>query len=714
MLERLCYVVRQEVSGEIAFDYVAGISRFHRIQASPGFREAALWCKARLDEAGLEGCVLSYPARYGQRFWSEALFPEWSCREAVLDLVEPAAQPRRLCDFRVNPQSVIQRSTATPPDGLEAPLTVVDRADDPDSYCGRDVSGKFVLFTGEAQQVLELAVGRLGAVGLVTDQMPEFPPVRGPFDLAGATTYTSFWPLRPLRTPAIGFVVSPAEGARLRRLLREGATVRLRARIDARLADGHVENVTAVIPGRDGPTADEVLLVAHLCHPKPSANDNASGSGALLETARALAALIASGRLARPRRGIRFLLVPEMTGTFAYLATDEEARRRTVAALNLDMVGENQALTGSPLQVEYPPLACPDFGGDLLLTVVQRLSAEVKNLRGTASLPLFVYGRAPFSGGSDHYILSDPSVGIPCPMLIQFPDRFYHTSADTLDKVDPAMLGRVAAMAAVYLYFAACAGPREALWLGEMMVGRFARDLSRLGDEFLSRLAGGERDTHAPRSGPGFSERLLERKAGLLAESKVQGLRLLARRLGGSESPAWLPRLERRVREAVAGEVDRVRRAAAELVRQAPALTEGAAGRRPSAPGTQPAQAPEGGLTGDPHDPRLQAVPVRVRPGPVSLRSLLASLPLETEEKWRAWTRVNDKSLEAGPQLLYWMDGRRSLAEVLDCLELETGFRDEAFALEYVDLLVEAGIVAMGPRRPGPSPAPQSPQSAAR
>ncbi len=69
--------------------------------------------------------------------------------------------------------------------------------------------------------------------------------------------------------------------------------------------------------------------MSHLCHPQPGAHDNGSGAAALIETAATLARLIAEGSLPQPRRGIRFLWPPEMTGTFAWLAEHEaDAQRR--------------------------------------------------------------------------------------------------------------------------------------------------------------------------------------------------------------------------------------------------------------------------------------------------------------------------------------------------------------------------------------------------
>ena len=41
-----------------------------------------------------------------------------------------------------------------------------------------------------------------------------------------------------------------------------------------------------------------------------------------------------------------------------------------------------------------------------------------------------------YTGGSDHYILNDKSVGIPSTCINTYPDRFYHTQEDTIDKHD--------------------------------------------------------------------------------------------------------------------------------------------------------------------------------------------------------------------------------------------------------------------------------------
>ena len=76
-------------------------------------------------------------------------------------------------------------------------------------------------------------------------------------------------------------------------------------------------------------------------------------------------------------------------------------------------------------------------------------------------------------------ITSDPTVGIPTPMLIQWPDRFYHTTADTLDRVDAKSLALAGTLAGCYLYWLATAGNEDARQLGWDMVSRYERRLTK-------------------------------------------------------------------------------------------------------------------------------------------------------------------------------------------------------------------------------------------
>ncbi len=669
MLDRTIRLFREAVSGKAALLDLAQIVAFHRIQSSPGFREAARYCADRLREAGIPTEILSFPADGVTEYWGYPIPQEWSARSAVLRLVSPEREARVLADYREEKIALIQRSLATPADGVETELVVLEDGEEESEYEGLDVQGKIVLTRGDLERVRELAVERRGAIGIVYDGMREAPPVRPAMSL-DARQYTSFW-WADGQTRCFGFVLSPHQGEWLRRLARaearEGRSVRLHAQVDASFYAGHMEVVEGFLAGE---TAEEVWLIAHLCHPQPSANDNASGSATLLEVARAIGRLVAAGDLPRPRRGVRFLLVPEMTGTYAYLATHEALIPRAVAALNLDMVGEDQAKCGSTLNLTRAPLSAPSVSDDLLALILQGVAAEGEGFMGSSRYALFRWTEAPFSAGSDHYILTDPTVGIPCPMMLQWPDRFYHTSADTIDKVDPEMLWRVGTAASTYLWWFATAGTREALWLGYAMVRRTEARIGQMAQEWL--------DAILAREGASPDDLALERgrlaqRLQLLAEHRVASLRLLERLAGEPLGPCGM--WEDALRAATVRELDRIDHALRNFFDETV----------PPPPQREP----------DEWEAKAaRIVPRRVHRGPFSLRNRLSLLSPEERDALRPLMKELWHSV-APTLAMYWTDGRRTLREIADLVEAECGLRDTKQLVHYFELLARMGLVTL-------------------
>jgi len=652
-------------SGEAAWQTVADLSRFHRIQASPGYRQAAHLVHQRLVESGLQAELLSYPANEQARFWGQPAFQEWDCTEATLHLVAPEQEAGLLADFRACPIALIQRSA--PFDG-EVEVVLLEDGEEEADYAALEVAGRVVLTRGEVRRVWELAVARRGAVGLLFDGLRAAPPVRLEGDLPDVRQYTSFW-WRAGDPRCFGFVLTPRQGQRLRRLLKKGeGPVRVRARVVSRLYDGSLEVVAAAIPGLE---EQEVLVVAHLCHPRPSANDNASGAAAALEAARTLQQLITAGALPRPRRTIRFLWVPEMTGTFAYLAGREAELGRLVAGINLDMVGEDQEQTGSAWLIERPPDAAASFAPELLV----RLREELSRLKGVADLspshagtggyPLYRQAETPFSGGSDHYVLSDPSVGVPTPMLIQWPDRFYHTSADTPDRTDPHSLARAGTLAAAYACWLAAAGAEEATWLGYELVARFKARVVETAQAAVNQ---------ALSLNDGQALASLDRRLAYLLQRQKAALQSL-QRLAAVE--CLVADLQAEVEEAVRHEL---------------AWAKGAMELQLAAPPDLPPRPPSAG-----EQQAAGLVPVRCLRGPIPLREYLPRLSDEEREAWRQLLRARQDSPHdtLTTLALYWADGTRSVLEIADLVELESGIRDVELLVAYFRLLARLGLVTL-------------------
>lgn len=667
-MKKLLNLTQEHISGQVIKRHIENIAQFHRIQASPGYRQAAQYCLQTLQGAGVEAQIHSYPAREDASYWTFTAFQEWDASEAWCYLIEPEEAHSKLADFRENPISLIQRSA--PFEG-EAEVILLEDGEELNDYQDLDVKGKLVLTKGDVRRVHQLAVEKFGAIGILYDGMRPAPPVRERIDLPDARQYTSFWWSRGDKK-CFGFVLTPRQGEKLRQYLKEGKPVKVRARVSSRFYEGSFEVVEARIPGQ----ADEwVLVIAHLCHPAPSANDNASGAATALEVAITLHKLIEEGRLPRPRRGIRFLWVPEMSGTYAYLSRNEELISKLVAGLNLDMVGQDQEKCSSVLLLESPPAVMASFAPFVLEWMLESMSVETKTFSGTGGFPLFRYALSPFSGGSDHYILSDPTVGVPTPMIIQWPDRFYHTDQDTPEKTDPRMLKRVGTLAASYAYFVASASADEVTELGYEMLSRLEGKLSRIMSEALPSLweaANAEELAAAlakAQSRLKFWGRAMEKALSSLrrlwpqGEEFINGLRIPLK--------AHLDALLERLSEAAE--------------HRARSL---GVGRLPPPPPEKPNPAME-------EVERL--VPRRLHRGPpADLSQRLKALSEEDQERWHKISKEYRRFRYVLPVLaLYWADGKRSLGEIFRLIELETGLSAPEYLLEYFRFLEKMGLVEL-------------------
>lgn len=686
--------VEREASGVNAKNIVAEIIRHHRIQASPGFREAATYCKEWFKENGFDSVeMLEFPGDGKQLYWSYRMPEAWAARDAELRIVSPKKSKKVLCRYRDVPLSLIQRSAPTPSEGIEAEVIILEDGTEERDYKGKDVKGKIVLTSGDLELVKALAVDRHGAIGIITDRMPEFPPVRHRMDVANALCYTSFW-WRIGEKKCFGFVVSPKEGERLRNTVKdlerkrslrmkleedEKEGVKVHAYIDTEFYNGSCEDVTAVIRGRDLPK-EEVFVIAHLCHPLPSANDNASGCAAAMESARCLNKLISNGELPRPRRTIRFLLVPEMTGTYAYLATHEKNISKITAGVNLDMVGHDQDVTKGSLLVEKTPEANPSYVNYLMAKIMKDLAKGGESFGGTGKYALFKWAVTPYSGGSDHYILSDPSVGVPTPMIIHWPDLYYHTSQDTIDKVSAEELKRVVMMTSTYAYFLANASYEECLWLANQVATEAKKRILGTVQDELSQLMAEENRLKKP-----------EKIAKVLKEVEERVSYVLNREIGALWSmdkivpkkekkmfKAYLRSLETDVKRLAKRELERTRQAV-QMHCKAKGYGELPVFKKPRMKKNEKMAA--------------AIVPKRIYKGPISMDLALEKMTEEERVAYRKMMLKKKKFWSTLDLAVYWTDGVRSLLEISRLVKQEAGKVDLKFLIDYFKIISQYGLI---------------------
>jgi aminopeptidase YwaD len=441
----------EALSGETAKEYVIAISRFHRIQGSREYRYSANYILDVLREAGFgprDAFIESFPSdgRVTYQTWQSP--SGWDISRAELRMVEPFDE--RIVGY---PEVAMSLMTYSNAGHARGELVWVGPGNLDAHYEGKDVAGKIVLCTGYGGDVHRLAVLKHGALAAVC-YLDDDRAMLNPDMLA----YTGLWPrTEELERVRFGFNLTRRQGERLRRMVESGQRVVLDATVEGiGLEPYWMDVVVAVIPGSD-PDAGELVYSGHLDHPKESANDNASGSAAMMDMAMTLKRLVDEGRLPQPKRTIRFLWVPEFYGMMAYVDAHPEMvgpslGGKTLANLNLDMVGENLEIIHTKMILTRTPASIPSVLNDVVENMAEMVRRmDIRTPRGSLSEPNIVL--TPYSGGSDHNIFIDRK--IPGMMLGHSPDYTHHTSEDTPDKVDPVELERSEILATATFWYLA-------------------------------------------------------------------------------------------------------------------------------------------------------------------------------------------------------------------------------------------------------------------
>jgi aminopeptidase YwaD len=457
--ETIVRALASEVSGVAAKHTVQELTLFHRMRGSRGLQGAAEAILRRAREAGLAGVeLLKLPADGVIFYGTQRSRPAWDADFAEIWEQRPGpgggwVDAEQVASWETRPITLAQDSASG-----EAATELVDvgAGTSAKDYVGKDVRGKLVLVSSQPSAAVELAVGRLGAAGLVS---------------YAANQRTAWWredeslvrwghlPTFPApRTFA--FMVSLKQARAWQQALSEGRAVRLRAKVRAGQHPGSYDIPTALVPGADPAFADqEVVLSCHLDHLRPGANDNASGCAAILEVGRTLAKLVREGKIPPPRRTLRFLFPPEVEGTIALLNARPDIPRRARAVIHMDMVGGDRSITKAVFHLTRPPGSLPTFLDDVAEELARFVNEESDRYAatGAATYPLvdpeggkeaLQAEAVDFSPGSDDEVWAEGSWRVPFIYLNDWPDRYIHTHADGVDHLDATKLLRAAFLGA--------------------------------------------------------------------------------------------------------------------------------------------------------------------------------------------------------------------------------------------------------------------------
>src|SRR5512135_1282916 len=490
------------LSGDLAFETLRISTQWHKPGGSEGFFAVARYVEQRAKDAGLSDVR-----------WIDqvAEAPSWTCHRAEAWLLEgdgATAKETLLGSYAEVATSIADYSR---PANVTAELVDVASGERAADYQGRDVKGKIVLAYGAPSTVMEQAVWKRGAAGILSWSSTRLNAMaEAPDQIAWQWAPQDDGPNGEKTTFA--FIISAREGKALSDRLRvesshrwgageAGRKAALRAHIvvDASvLPERKTAMVEARIPGTD-PSLPEIVLTSHLQEEKFSANDNQSGVANMLEIGRALTSLIRDGKLPRPRRGIRFWWCDEIYSEYRYFADHPGEEKKILVNLNEDMVGAKQSVGSRTQFMARTPWSRPSYLSDVeqsvLEAVIRGNNAYLAAWQAGSIPPGVAFSRpifsrlgtrepfhaqaVPYFDSTDHMVFNDPWVGVPGTTLTNWPDENIHSSGDDLWQIDATQLKRNAFVVAATAWWLANATEKDVPFLASFVAARGAERLGR-------------------------------------------------------------------------------------------------------------------------------------------------------------------------------------------------------------------------------------------
>ncbi len=480
-----------ETSGENAYHMIMETGGYDKDRTSEEFANVFYETKFYLDTLksyGFNPQLVKFPG--GQ---------SWDAGKGELWEVTPIRQ--KLASYRDMAAMLATGSTNA---DVTAELIWVG-AGRPADFEGKDVTGKIVVTEGAAGSVHQIACIQKDAAGVISIQgtRPFFDPlqvgwgsVSGSGGRGGGRGGQAAAPApnAPVKAAKFAFQIPPREGEYLKRRLgaANAEKITVHAQVASQMRDATMQEIVWTIPGTDA-NAGEIIFSAHLFegYVKQGGNDDISGCATLVEVARTLKTLIDEGRLPKPARTLRFIIGPEISGTGAWAKANKDLMSKTFCNINLDMVGEWLSRNQSFMCLMRTTFGNPHYINDVMENyyryVAEGNREHIQNrsnfypvtnriVSPTGADEPFYYSIETHYGSSDHEVFNDWGVQVPAVMMIAWPDRWYHTSGDHVDKSDPTQLKRVGIIAAAAAYTIATADDEMAIRIaGEITSNGTAR-----------------------------------------------------------------------------------------------------------------------------------------------------------------------------------------------------------------------------------------------
>jgi hypothetical protein len=472
-------LLESELSGERAQALTGVLARFYRSAGSSGYHRATDMVDEWLASYGLTTAREDYPLDGRSVFDGSRMPLAWEPIGAELTMVSPHTE--QLVTYDEAPSCVIWWSTSTPT-GATYEVVDVGTGEREEDFAGKPIQGRAVFIRGNERtdsweswlRAAHLALAH-GARGVITDYLlRQARPWRTRESLPQAVQLLRFAPdARDVWGLSIDYLASQKLTLALSR-----GPVRVAAAVQCRTFEGTGVNLTGTIEGREL-AHESVYFCAHVtAGTKPGANC-AEGVCLATEVARTFQALIAAGRLPRPRRSLKFLYLAEGLGSAYFFHQHPEAASNILLCFNYCSVGHSQTDLRCALMFYRVPDSIPSFVNDFCGAMLDETPKEVSWV-GTydRQVPLVSVAEVPYIARSDNGIWN--ARGVPTPMLMSSPDRYFHTQFLTADKTDPAVFTRAGLATAAAAYSVADAGARQAVEILLQLRARAAYRMSRV------------------------------------------------------------------------------------------------------------------------------------------------------------------------------------------------------------------------------------------
>lgn len=396
----------------------------HRLSGSPQLEEAIRWAEESMKKEGLK--VWLQPVKV----------PHWVRGEEHAEVTSPRAQEMSILG--------LGGSVGTPPEGIEAPVVVVESFDELEALGRAEVAGKIVVYAvpwkgyGWTVQYRSRGPSRAAKLGAVAVLVRSATGNSLSTPHTGALRYDDEAP----KIPAAA--ITPEDAAWLLALRNLGKEATVRLTMGAKtLPDADSANVIVEIPGRELPE-EVVVMGGH--YDSWDVGHGAHDDGAACIAAWQALKIVHDLGL-QPRRTLRVVLWTNeengLAGGKAYREWVGEEIGTHVAAIEMDGGAERPRGFGFGLVGVDPESDHPVYEA-----AFEKLRALAGLLEGIEASEIIRGG-----GGADiGPLMRDGVPGLGLRTIGEHYFDWHHTHADTLDKVDPQHFRRAIAMLGIMGY----------------------------------------------------------------------------------------------------------------------------------------------------------------------------------------------------------------------------------------------------------------------